>query len=140
MAGTPIRTGSSNAVDLTTQKGWFVDLPGVAERANTDPALALGTLAVTTNLLEPTACTVGGKSFLNYFDYRTGQAVSTAGGIVSVSLGNALAARPVQLRFADGTVRSLVRMSDNSWQVVQTPIPPSPGGIRRLSWRELTTQ
>ena len=140
VAGTPIRTGSSNAVDLTTQKGWFVDLPGVAERANTDPALALGTLAVTTNLLEPTACTVGGKSFLNYFDYRTGQAVSTAGGIVSVSLGNALAARPVQLRFADGTVRSLVRMSDNSWQVVQTPIPPSPGGIRRLSWRELTTQ
>ncbi|UCH18542.1 MAG: PQQ-binding-like beta-propeller repeat protein [Burkholderiales bacterium] len=140
VAGSTIRTGSTNAVDFTTQKGWFVDLPGVAERATTDPALALGTLAVTTNLLEPTACTLGGKSFLNYFDYRTGQAVSTAGGLVSVSLGNALAARPVQLRFADGTVRSLVRMSDNSWQIVQTPIPPSPGGIRRLSWRELTTQ
>jgi type IV pilus assembly protein PilY1 len=140
VAGSTIRTGSTNAVDFTTQKGWFVDLPGAAERATTDPALALGTLAVTTNLLEPTACTLGGKSFLNYFDYRTGQAVSTAGGLVSVSLGNALAARPVQLRFADGTVRSLVRMSDNSWQIVQTPVPPSPGGIRRLSWRELTTQ
>jgi type IV pilus assembly protein PilY1 len=140
VAGSTIRTGSTNAVDFTTQKGWFVDLPGTAERANTDPALALGTLAVTTNLLEPTACTLGGKSFLNYFDYRTGQAVSTAGGLVSISLGNALAARPVQLRFADGTVRSLVRMSDNSWQIVQTPVPPSPGGIRRLSWREVTTQ
>jgi type IV pilus assembly protein PilY1 len=140
VAGSTIRTGSTNAVDFTTQKGWFVDLPGAAERATTDPALALGTLAVTTNLLEPSACTLGGKSFLNYFDYRTGQAVSTAGGLISVSLGNALAARPVQLRFADGTVRSLVRMSDNSWQVIQTPIPPSPGGVRRLSWRELTTQ
>ena len=135
-----IRTASSNGVNFATNNGWFVDLPGTRERANTDPQLALGTLSVTTNLLNPGACTVGGSSFINYFDYRTGSAVSTANGMVSVSLGSALATRPVLLRFSDGSVRSLVRMSDNTWKTPPTPIPPSPGGTRRTSWRELVTE
>jgi len=59
---------------------------------------------------------------------------------VSVFLGNALATRPVLLRFADASVRSLVRMSDNTWQTPPTPIPSSPGGMRRTSWRELVTE
>lgn len=139
-AGTQIRTGSANSVNFATNNGWFVDLPGTRERANTDPQLSLGTLAVTTNLLNPSACTVGGTSFVNFFDYRTGAPVSTANGLVSVFLGGALATRPVLLRFSDGTVRSLIRMSDDSWQTPRTPIPPSPGGTRRTSWRELVTE
>jgi len=139
-AGTTIRTASSNPVNFATQKGWFVDLPGSRERANTDPQLALGTLAVTTNLLDPSACTVGGTSFINFFDYRTGQAIQGASGMASLFLGNALATRPVQLKYSDGTVRSLVRMSDNSWQTPTAPIPPSPGGTRRTSWRELVVE
>ena len=135
-----IRLASSNGVNFATNNGWFVDLPGTRERSNTDPQLSLGTLSVTTNVLNPSACTVGGSSFINYFDYRTGGAVSTAGGMVSLSLGDALATRPVLLRFSDGTVRSLVRMSDNTWKTPNTPIPPSPGGIRRTSWRELVTE
>ena len=136
----PIRTSSSNGVNFATNNGWFVDLPGTRERASTDPQLALGTLSVTTNLLNPSACTVGGTSYINYFDYKTGGAVSTANGMVSVYLGNALATRPVLLRFGDGSVRSLVRMSDNTWKSPPTPIPPSPGGTRRTSWRELVTE
>jgi len=138
--GTQIRTGSANSVNFATNNGWYVDLPGTRERANTDPQLSLGTLAVTTNLLNPSACTVGGTSFVNFFDYRTGAPVSTANGLVSVFLGGALATRPVLLRFSDGTVRSLIRMSDDSWQTPRTPIPPSPGGTRRTSWRELVTE
>jgi type IV pilus assembly protein PilY1 len=139
-AGSNIRTGTSNPVNFATQKGWFVDLPGARERANTDPQLALGTLAVTTNLLDPSACSVGGTSFINFFDYRTGGPIQGANGMVSVFLGNALATRPVQLKFADGTVRSLVRMSDNSWQTPRAPIPPSGIGTRRTSWRELVVE
>ncbi|MCI4431218.1 MAG: hypothetical protein JHC40_18870 [Burkholderiales bacterium] len=137
---TPIRTGSSVAVNFATNNGWFVDLPGTRERATTDPQLALGTLAVTTDLLNASACTVGGTSFINFFDYKTGAAVAPANRMVSVFLGNALATRPVLLRFADASVRSLVRMSDNTWQTPPTPIPPSPGGTRRTSWRELVTE
>lgn len=140
-AGTAIRTGTSNGVNFATQKGWFVDLPGSRERATTDPQLALGTLAVTTNLLNPSACSVGGSSYLNFFDYRTGAPIQGAGGMVGVLLGNALATRPVQLKFStDGTVRSLVRMSDNTWQTPTAPIPPSGIGTRRTSWRELIVE
>lgn len=138
--GTPIRTATTNPVNFATQKGWFVDLPGARERANTDPQLALGTLAVTTNLLDPTACTVGGTSFVSFLDYKTGQAVQGAGGMASLYLGGALATRPVQLRFTDGTVRSLVRMSDDSWRTPTAPIPPNPLGTRRTSWRELVVE
>ena len=140
-AGTTIRTGTSNGVNFATQKGWFVDLPGSRERATTDPQLALGTLAVTTNLLNPSACSVGGSSYVNFFDYRTGAPIQGAGGMVGVLLGNALATRPVQLKFSsDGTVRSLIRMSDNTWQTPTAPIPPSGIGTRRTSWRELIVE
>ena len=135
-----IRTGSSLPVNFATNNGWFVDLPASGERASTDPQLALGTLAFTTNVLDPSACSVGGKSFVNFFDYRTGAPVSTANGLVSVFLGEALATRPVLLRFNDGTVKSLIRMSDGTWQEPPTPISGSPGGTRRTSWRELVTQ
>jgi len=138
--GSTIRTSSSNPVNFATQKGWFVDLPGARERATTDPQLALGTLSVTTNLLDPSACTVGGTSYINFFDYRSGAPIQGAGGMVSVLLGNALATRPVQLKFSDGTVRSLVRMSDNTWQTPPSPIPPSGIGTRRTSWRELIVE
>lgn len=140
-AGMAIRTGTSNVVNFATQKGWFIDLPGTRERATTDPQLALGTLTFTTNILNPSACTVGGTSFVNFLDYRTGAPVSTAtNGMVSLKLGDALATRPVQLKFNDGTVRSLVRMSDNTWRTPPTPIPPNPAGTRRVSWRELAAQ
>ncbi|MBE7419943.1 MAG: PQQ-binding-like beta-propeller repeat protein [Ideonella sp.] len=135
--GTSIRTGTSNAVNFGTQKGWFVDLPGTRERATTDPQLALGTLAVTTNLLNPSACAVGGQSYANFFDYKSGAPVVGAGGMVSSFLGDALATRPVQLKFTDGKVRSLVRMSNNTWQTPQSPIGSNPLGSRRTSWREL---
>jgi type IV pilus assembly protein PilY1 len=148
--GIAIRTGTSLGVNFAVNDGWFVDLPGTRERANTDPQLALGTLAVTTNLLNPSACTVGGTSFVNFFDYRTGGAVSTASGMVSVSLGQALATRPVLLRIAGtpangstpatpATVRSLIRMSDNTWQTPMAPFSSS-SGARRTSWRELVTE
>ena len=135
-----IRTGSSLPVNFATNNGWFVDLPASGERASTDPQLALGTLAFTTNVLDPSACSVGGSSYANFFDYRTGAPVTTANGLVSVFLGTALATRPVQLRFSDGTVKSLIRMSDGTWQIPPTPISGSPSGTRRTSWRELVTQ
>lgn len=132
-----IRTGSSLPVNLSVNNGWFVDLPVTGERATTDPQLALGTLAFTTNILDSSACSVGGSSYVNFFDYRSGAPVSTANGVVSNFLGTALATRPVLLRFTDGTVKSLIRMSDGTWQTIPTPVSSLPSGTRRTSWREL---
>ncbi len=139
-AGESIRTATSNAVDFAVNGGWYVDLPGTRERATTDPQLAAGTLAVTTNLLNPSACTVGGSSFINYFDYRTGSAVPTAGGILSVSLGDALATRPVVARLPSGEMFDIISKSDNTLDTRRRPPPPPGGTTRRTSWRELTTR
>ena len=136
-AGESVRTASSNAVNFAVNGGWYVDLPGTRERANTDPKLAFGTLAVTTNLLNPSACTVGGSSFINYFDYRTGGAASTAGGVVSVSLGSALATRPVVARLPNGEVFDIVSKSDNTLESRRRPPAPPNLTTRRTSWREL---
>ncbi len=139
VAGSRIRTGSTNTVNFATQKGWFVDLPGTRERATSDPQLALGTLAVTSNMLDPSACSVGGESFINFFDYRTGQAVASATGIASVYLGTALGTRPNLFKTTDGKYRWVVDMSDTSLRQGLAP-PPTGSGTRRTSWRELISQ
>jgi type IV pilus assembly protein PilY1 len=138
--GQNVRSGSGNVVNLASDAGWFVDLPGTRERANTDPQLALGTLTFTTNVLDPSACTAEGSSFINFFDYKTGQAVSTANGVVSVQLStNALATRPVLVRLGgSGKVVSLTGTSAGGTVVSTVPIPPPSGNTRRVSWRELT--
>ena len=114
VSGSKIRTLSTNPVNFASQKGWFVDLPTTRERATTDPQLSLGTLAVVTNVLDPSACSVGGESYINFFDYRSGQAVPSALGIGSVYLGTALGTRPNLFKTTDGKYRWVVDMSDTS--------------------------
>ena len=138
--GETIRTGSSNSVNLASNAGWYVDLPITSERATTDPQLALGTLVFTTNIVESSTCTAGGYSYINFFDYRSGAPVSTAEGVVSALLGNALATRPTVVRLPTGKIVSITRLFDDSTAVRQVPVPPSTGATRRLSWRELATE
>ena len=132
-----VRLGSSNAVDFATNGGWYIDLPILSERANTDPQLALGTLVFTTNVIEPEACTVGGTSYINFFDYRTGGPVTSSTGVVSALLGNAVATRPTIVRLPTGKVISLTRLSDDRTVVSPIPVGTTPGTTRRISWREL---
>lgn len=137
--GQAVRTVTSNAVNFASDKGWYVDLPDSGERANTDPQLSLGTLALTTNVLAPNACTVGGYSFLNFFNYQTGSAVATAGTVVGIKLGNALATRPVLIRLPNNKVVSLTRLSDGTTVTSNVPIANPASTTRRVSWRELVT-
>ncbi len=115
----------------------YIDLPVTRERANTDPQLALGTLVYTTNIIDPDACSVGGTSFINFFDYRTGGPVSSATGVTSVLLGNAIATRPTIVRLPGGKVISLTRLSDARTVVSRIPVGTVAGTTRRISWREL---
>jgi type IV pilus assembly protein PilY1 len=139
-AGQEVRTGSSNVVNFAQHDGWYVDLPATRERANTDPQLVLGTLVMTTNAPDQSACKIGGSSYINFFDYRTGAPVATATGVASVSLGDALATRPTVVRLEGGGIRALTRLSDD--RTVVSPVPISlPGGTaRRLSWREIAIE
>lgn len=136
-----VRTTSNNTVNFSANNGWYVDFPGTGERVYTDPQLGLGTLTVTTNVLDQTAtvCSVGGNSFLYFFDYRTGGAVSTSTtNVIGKSLGNALATRPVLVRLPNNTVVALTRLSDGSTVTSNVPIGNTANATKRVSWRELT--
>jgi type IV pilus assembly protein PilY1 len=142
--GQKVRSSTNNPVNFAVNNGWFIDFPTAGERANTDPTLALGTLAFNTNIPNSSACTVGGLSNRYFVDYRTGGAVSTAvvggtTGIVAARLGNALATRPVLVRLPNNTIVELTRMSDGTTVTNQVPIGSGAGTIRRISWRELIT-
>ena len=138
------RSTSTLPVNLTTQCGWFLDFnpaggntPG--ERVNVDPKLQLGVLAVSTNIPEQSVCTVGGSSFLYFFDYATGQFVSTSsGGVVGQRIGNAIAVGLNTYRLPDGRVVTTVTTSDDKHPVFGNPSNPLVGAIgKRVQWREL---
>ena len=133
-----MRLSSNKSVNFAVNNGWFFDLPVSSERANTDPQLALGTLAFTTNVLNPSACTVGGSSFLNFVDYRTGGSL-TSSGIVSVSLGQALAMRVELVKLPNRTLHGLTRKSDNTIENRKLDTNASRTN-RRIGWRELVKE
>ena len=135
--GQKVRTSSNNSVAFVTDNGWFLDFPDTGERDNSDPTLALGTLAFNTNVPNTSACTVGGYSFRYFLNYCTGAPVSTAGTVVAVSLGNALATRPVIVRLPNNTIVELTRLSDGTTVTSNVPIGAGSGTTRRVSWREL---
>ena len=141
-AGDIVRSnGTPQAVNLATNGGWYVDLPQSRERVNTDPQLALGTLVVNSNVINSgNVCSVGGSSWANFFDYRTGAAVTTAKGVTSVSLGNAISTRPALVELPNNKVISISRLSDDRTVSTPTPTPGKTDATRRLSWRDIIQQ
>ncbi|MGV8933300.1 MAG: pilus assembly protein, partial [Gallionellaceae bacterium] len=129
-------TITSNTVDYSTKKGWYVDLPNSGERANTDPVLALGVLGFTTNIPSTTVCIPGGSSWEYFLDYKTG-GVAPGASIVGTFMGNALSSRIVLVQLPSGKVVALVRMSDATTKANDVPPPPSGTGTSRISWREI---
>ena len=134
------RTFSSNTVDYTTKKGWYVDLLA-GERLNTDSTIALSTLIFTSNIPSAVVCVSGGSSWEYFLDVTTGGRVedSTASG---VSLGDVLASRPVIIQLpgtAGGAVElvSLVRKSNGTTDPKPPDLPQSTVNVKRISWREL---
>ncbi|MGH8662058.1 MAG: pilus assembly protein, partial [Burkholderiales bacterium] len=146
------RTVSKNAVDWTTQNGWFVDLnpsippapPGTppgdspGERVSIDPQLVKGVLLVVTNEPNSDACSTGGDAFLYQFDYQTGSYVASAPDqVVGVKLGSALAAGFVVYRLPSGQLK--LTNIDVTGVKKTAGVNPGGGGAlgSRVSWREL---
>ncbi|MFC7513905.1 pilus assembly protein [Herbaspirillum sp. GCM10030257] len=132
------RSGSKDAVDWTTDFGWYIDLPDSGERVTVDPQLYFGTLVMATTVPEASACQPGGYSWLYQLDYRTGGYVGSTttvaskftSPIVGVTVSKLPGGKPVTYPItADG----------------QKPVPidmriapaGSAGGAKRVLWREL---
>ncbi|HUP06679.1 MAG TPA: hypothetical protein VMU47_05995, partial [Caldimonas sp.] len=133
---------TGNAADCASTNGWRVELPDPGERVNVDMKLALGTLVVPSNVPQSSACTTGGYSWLNYFSYTTGQAISSSGSSTvsqyATPVGQALTVGVTIVQLPDGTLRAILVTSDAAIRSMNIPYdPPHPTG-KRISWREVT--
>lgn len=79
--GTATRVGTStNSVNWTSDRGWYVDLGSAVstadtgERIHVDAILVQGVLLVPTTVPANTSCEPAGHGWLNYFNYDTGTA------------------------------------------------------------------
>jgi type IV pilus assembly protein PilY1 len=140
-AGTK-REASNNAVNWTTNSGWYVDLnpnngsPG--ERINVDMQQQLGVLAAAGNVPENNACTVGGYAWLYFFDFRTGSFIDATGMVGQRLTGNSLVAGLRILKLDNGKTVTLI--TDTSGKSTPQSNPESGSGgetARRISWQEL---
>jgi type IV pilus assembly protein PilY1 len=135
-------TTGSNPVDLSIQRGWFVDFPVSGERVNIDAKLVLGTLVVATIVPSNTACAPGGSGWLNFFDYRTGGAVNALTGLTSVKYDSTIVG--INVLFIEGKPVVEVVTSANPTPEkdpnVQFAAAAAGFSGKRVLWRELIPQ
>jgi type IV pilus assembly protein PilY1 len=141
-SGTAVGAGvaptASNAVDFSSDLGWFVDFPETRERVNIDAKLVLGTLLVPTIVPSATECSPGGTGWLNFFDYKTGAAVIGVPGLISVKSDSPIVG--INVLFIGGKpVVEVVTAADPTPQVTTGQFNPTPGAFssQRVLWREL---
>lgn len=124
--------GTLNPVNWASDLGWYVDLSlSAGERLNVDPIQSGNMLGIATNIPDQSICSPDGSSWEYFFDITKGfvagsvyvDAMTAGLNLVKVSLG-----LKVILWDVEGKPH------------VATPgtgIGTTPGGTRRISWREL---
>lgn len=134
--GTRVVT-SANPVNFFTGRGWYVDFPVTGERVNVEGKLNLGALQFPTTIPSNTACSPGGYSYNNFFDFATG--ASLGNGIVSTRYDSVIVG--LHVLYVDGLPVSGVVTADNPTPVREKnlEIPASQGTFsgKRTLWREL---
>ena len=144
---TAVRTIACTS-DCAKTDGWVVNLAETGERVNVEMKLVLGTLVFPSNVPEGVPCSVGGHSWLNQLDFRTGQAVTTAplsgsNGIISNYLADSLnqGINVVQLQPPAGTnnptYQTEAHQGDSTRRMQSTYVAPPPFVGKRISWREV---
>ncbi len=123
---------TTNAVDLSTKRGFYMDIPITNGRVNTQAALTIkGTLLFVVNQPSNVICNPGGTSYFFQLNAATGGAVArTAGGDTTYFeagylLASALSSRVVVVTTGTGT-RGLFRLADKT--SASREIPETPGG------------
>ena len=124
--------------------GWVLNLPDTGERVNVDMRLAYGTLVFASNVPSADACSIGGYSWLNYVNYRTGMQPSRMPDGVSTSIQDSLIVG-VNITYTqdiNGQWNPSGHIETSKPPGVDKPLPPdTPDPIgRRTSWREIIAQ
>jgi len=137
-AANGLRTATSNSVDWTTGRGWYVDFPDSGERSNIESRLVQGTLLVATIVPSNTVCAPGGYGWLNFFDYQTGSSIDST-GVVSASYNNTIVG--INVLYINGSPVIETVTSNDPTPTVNTDvlIKGTASGFTgtRVLWREL---
>ncbi len=78
LGGTNYRTVTNNAIDWSSDHGWYMDLPTSGERVAVDPILRDGRIVFTTLIPDSSPCTAGGTGWLMELDFKTGGQLPSA--------------------------------------------------------------
>jgi type IV pilus assembly protein PilY1 len=78
LGGTNYRTVTNNAIDWSSEHGWYMDLPTSGERVAVDPILRDGRIVFTTLIPDSSPCTAGGTGWLMELDFKNGGQLPTA--------------------------------------------------------------
>jgi type IV pilus assembly protein PilY1 len=140
-AGTT-RTTSNNQVNWATQDGWYVDFnpsgTSFGERVNLDPQLIQGTLIVVTNVPNNSACSVGGDSWIYFFDYKNGTFVpGSTGNVAGTKFTGKIIVGEVVVRLPSGTFKGIATGATGEKFGFSPVIQQGSMPARRISWREI---
>ncbi|MFW5440131.1 MAG: PilC/PilY family type IV pilus protein [Methylophilaceae bacterium] len=133
------RSVSSNAVDYTTDRGWYIDLPDTGERQNVPSQLVFGTLLVPTIVPSNTACSPGGYGWINFLNFKTGSIV--AGSIIGSKTNAPIVG--INVLYINGQPKVSIVTADNPTPEFPAIQPTFVGGAlsgfqeHRVIWREL---
>jgi type IV pilus assembly protein PilY1 len=127
---------SASPVNFFTGRGWYVDFPVSGERVNIEGKLAQGAIIIPTTIPSNTACSPGGYSYNNFFDFATG--ASLGNGIVSTRYDSVI----VGLRLLYVNQEPIVDLTfDTGDKERETNLdfPSTEGAFtgKRTLWREL---
>jgi type IV pilus assembly protein PilY1 len=137
-SGRRIRNASANSIDLTRDRGWYVNLPDGGERVNVDPRIVAGVAVIPSNVasVATDACQASGYGWLNFLSVRTGGRLQSGSPASYYKDSQIVGVTEIK---AGGTLGVLVRTSDG--KTVVDALPPNPGTLgfqgKRTSWREL---
>jgi Tfp pilus tip-associated adhesin PilY1 len=124
--------------------GWVVDLAESGERINVEMKLVLGALVFASNVPVDEPCSVGGHSWFNQVDFRTGApipgAVTSEFLADSINVGFNVLQLPAATEGGNPSYTGLFRQGKaGNVNKTVTPPEPVPSG-KRISWREITGQ
>jgi type IV pilus assembly protein PilY1 len=129
---------SSNAVNLSTNDGWFIDWDlNPRERLNLDPKIVNGGVNVVTNVTgESSACSVGGSSNVYQVGLCTGSMPSP-----SMIAGNTLSAGSaavgfIIVRLPSGKLKMISTLATGD-KVTSEVKPFTTMGARKVGWRRV---
>jgi type IV pilus assembly protein PilY1 len=132
---------TGTTTDCGAPAGWVLDLAEAGERVNVEMKLVLGALVFASNVPEQVPCTVGGPSWFNQIDFRTGapipDTVTSEFLSDSLNVGFTVLQLPAPAGSTNPTYTGVFRQGKaTNVNKRVTPAEPMPIG-KRISWREI---